>query len=91
MYSAAAGEAALDRLPDDDGENHNSVYTRTLVPLLLQDGLTINQVALRVRHEVARMAARVSDHQQHPAYYDGLREGTLCLVGNCADNRSAGK
>jgi uncharacterized caspase-like protein len=91
MYSAAAGEAALDRLPNEEGGSQNSVYTRTLVPLLLQDGLTINQVALRVRHEVARMAARASNHQQHPAYYDGLRDGTLCLVGNCSDGKSAAK
>ena len=91
MYSAAAGQAALDRLPDENGDNHNSVYTRTLVPLLLQEGLTINQVAIRVRQEVARMAAGVSSHQQHPAYYDGLREGSLCLMGNCADTKAVAK
>ena len=81
MYSAAAGQFALDRLPEESGDNHNSVYTRALVPLLLHEGLTINQVALRARQDVARL----SNQQQHPAYYDGLRDGTLCMVGNCSE------
>jgi hypothetical protein len=87
MYSAAAGEAALDRLPNEDGDNHNSIYTRSLVPLLLEEGITINQVALRVRRE----AGRLSNNQQNPAYYDGLRDGTLCLSGSCSDEKSAAR
>ena len=91
MYSAAAGQTALDRLPNETGDIENSVYTRTLLPLLLQEGLNINQVALRVRAQVADLATRASNHQQHPAYYDGLLEGTLCLVGSCSEPRAAAK
>lgn len=76
MYSAGAGETALDRLPDDP-DTINSVYTRKLLPLLQTPGLTLPDMARQVRSEVRDLAASVP-HRQRPAYYDGLI-GTFSL------------
>jgi uncharacterized protein YecT (DUF1311 family) len=71
MYSAGAGEQALDRLPGGVDGNPNSVYTRTLLPILKTPGLFLNEVAVRVRKEVVALARAVG-HEQTPVYYDGL-------------------
>lgn len=84
MYSAGAGETALDRLPGETGPG-NSLYTRTLLPLLGQPGLTVQDVAQRVRAEVYRTARKLP-HTQRPAYYDGLI-GKYCLV-DCTSGTS---
>ena len=68
MYSAGAGEAALDRLSDADPEP-NSVFTRTFVPLLAQGGLNLPELARETRRRVHDLAAS-SGHSQTPAYYD---------------------
>jgi hypothetical protein len=68
MYSAGIGQSALDRLSDDD-QNENSVYTRELLPLLKQPGLSLLQMATRVRRRVRSSALEVN-HNQVPAYYD---------------------
>ena len=44
MFSAGTGEAALDRLSDADGDS-NSVYTRRLLPLITQPGLSLPDLA----------------------------------------------
>lgn len=77
MYSAAEGEAALDRLSNQD-QNPNSVYTRELLPLLSQSELAIYQVARLVKRAVYRSAQTVNCVQQ-PAYYDGTIE-PICLI-----------
>ena len=82
MYSAGAGESALDRLDDRDG-NPNSVYTRHLLPLLRIPGLPLTEVAEQVRVAVYKTAATVQ-HQQTPAYYSHVL-GRVCLAGgDCA-------
>lgn len=68
MYSAGAGELALDQLSDTD-PHPNSVYTRTLLPMLEEPGLTLRDMAVRIRRDVHTLAASVS-HRQTPAYYD---------------------
>lgn len=80
MFSAAAGQTALDSLGGDERET-NSVYTRKLVPLMKLKGLTIRDLALRVRREVNQLAKTVG-HDQWPAYRDEL-DGTsdYCLAG----------
>lgn len=78
MYSAGAGETALDRL-DGDGEEKNSVYTRRLLPLMTAEGLTLGDLARRVREDVSLLAASNS-HPQTPAYYDGV-VGDFCFAG----------
>jgi hypothetical protein len=78
LYSAGAGETALDRL-DGDGEEKNSVYTRRLLPLMTTEGLTLGELARRVREDVSLLAASNS-HPQTPAYYDGV-VGDFCFAG----------
>ena len=70
MYSAGAGERALDRLSDADGDP-NSLYTRTLLPILTLPGLSLPEIATRVRLQVVEVA-RAARHEQTPAYYDEL-------------------
>jgi uncharacterized caspase-like protein len=70
MYSADVGEAALDRLGEQDA-NPNSVFTRTLIPLLKQPGLDLVDTAREVRRSVRQLASTIS-HQQTPAYYDAV-------------------
>lgn len=63
MFSAGAGETALDRLSDDD-PNPNSVYTRTLLPRLKAPG-RIGDIARDVRRDVRELASHVN-HVQTP-------------------------
>jgi hypothetical protein len=72
MYSAGVGQTALDRLGDDDPDP-NSVFTRSLLPLLEEPGLTVTELARRVRQDVQKLAATVS-HEQRPAYYDEITD-----------------
>jgi len=84
MYSAGAGETALDRLPGNDPDNTNSVYTRKLLGLLKTPGLSLSEMATRVRSEVYQLARSVL-HVQRPAYYDGVI-GRYCVAG-CNNNQ----
>jgi hypothetical protein len=79
MFSAGAGETALDRLSDDD-PNPDSVYTRILLPRLKAPG-KIGDIARDVRRGVRELAAKV-DHIQTPAFYDEVI-GDFCPAG-CA-------
>lgn len=78
LYAASAGQAARDRLGDDD-RDPNSVFSRVLVPALTRPGLDLAAVAVDVRQEVARIA-QGAGYDQQPAYYDGLT-GRLYLAG----------
>jgi hypothetical protein len=68
LFSAGAKQVALDGLSRND-PNPNSVFTRNLVPLLSEPGLTLVQVAKRTQAEVKQAASAVG-HEQTPAYYD---------------------
>ena len=70
VYSAGAGQQALDKLDDED-TNANSVFTRNLLPKLSQPGLEIRDLVSQLRLEV-RDLARTRNHAQFPAYYDEL-------------------
>lgn len=85
MYAAGAGQTALDHLPGNDPDP-NSVYTRKLVPLLKTKGLTIVELAQRVRREVHLLAATAS-HEQVPTYYDGVLN-PFCVAG-CEEDKVA--
>ena len=78
MYSAGAGETALDRLPGNDAATQNSVYTRRLIPLLTEPGLSLPEMARQLRSDVYQLA-QTAQHVQRPAYYDGLI-GRYCLT-----------
>ncbi len=79
MYSAGAGQTALDRLPQTDPDTVDSVFTRKLLPLMRQKGIEIAELAREVRKQVHALAATVP-HEQTPAYYDGVL-GKFCLAG----------
>ncbi|MFK5978211.1 MAG: caspase family protein [Rhizobiaceae bacterium] len=70
MYSADVGEAALDRLGDND-QNPNSIFTRTLIPLMKTPGIDLVDTAREARRQVRKLALSVS-HNQTPAYYDAV-------------------
>lgn len=70
MYSADVGEAALDRLGDND-QNPNSVFTRILIPLMKTPGIDLVDTAREARRQVRKLALSVR-HSQTPAYYDAV-------------------
>ena len=70
LFSAGTGQAALDRLSDNDPDP-NSVFTRALLPRIVEPGLDIHTLARDVRRDV-RMLARQANHDQFPSYYDQL-------------------
>ena len=87
MYSAGAGESALDVLDEAD-RDPNSVYTRHLLPLLKTPGLSLTEVAEQVRVSVRQMAATVQ-HRQTPAYYNQVL-GRVCIAGGDCGPRVVG-
>ena len=87
MYSAGAGEQALDRLPGAD-QSPNSVYTRTLLSILPTPGLSVQDIAIRVRRQVAE-AARTAGRKQTPAYYDQLLGDFILKAGAAAEAKPA--
>lgn len=68
MFSAGAGQQALDRLGDDD-PTQNGVFTRVLLSAIEQPGVSADRMLRNVRSEVVRMAKSVG-HEQVPAIYD---------------------
>ena len=70
LFSAGIGQTALDRLDAAD-RSPNSVFTRTLVPLLGEPGLSHLMLAKRVQTDVKALAAKVG-HPQQPAFYDQI-------------------
>jgi hypothetical protein len=86
MYSADVDQEALDRLPGE-ADTVNSVYTRSLVPLLRMGDLPLQDVAKGARAKVRELVSKVS-HPQWPNYFDGL-DGYECLVGPCSRSLQA--
>jgi hypothetical protein len=81
IYSAGAGQTALDRLGAGDA-NPNSVFTRALLPRLAEPGLSIRDLAQQVRMEVDQTARSIG-HDQFPAIYDQLA-GEFSIVPTAA-------
>jgi formylglycine-generating enzyme required for sulfatase activity len=79
IYAASAGQAARDRLSDDDS-SPNSVFSRVLLPALTRPGLDLTALAIDVREEVARVASSAG-YVQEPTYYDGTIGGRVYLAG----------
>jgi Caspase domain/Bacterial SH3 domain len=82
MYSAGNGQAALDRLGEQDTAA-TSVYTRVLLQRLDQPGITLRDLAATVREDVFNMAKTVG-HEQYPAYYDEMPSNFLLSPGTAA-------
>lgn len=72
LYSAGPGQMALDQL---DTKSANSVYASRLLPLLKTKDLGLNAIATRLRVQVEEDARTLDNHQQVPAYVDGIRGG----------------
>ena len=79
IFSAGAGQVALDRLSDDDA-SRNSVFTRTFLPLVSSD-LPLLEAIKATQEKVFELARQVR-HEQEPAYYDQVR-GDACLSLSC--------
>ncbi|WP_020179696.1 caspase family protein [Methylopila sp. M107] len=79
LYSAGAGEAALDRLGDDDTAQ-NSVFTRVLIDKMTKPGLSVSDMARGIRNEVVALAEKVG-HEQTPALYDQMIGKEYYLAG----------
>jgi uncharacterized protein len=77
LFSASAGQRALDRLGDGDQDPH-SVFTRTLLSHLDDTGAVV-RLARAVRVEVTELADSVQ-YQQAPAYLDELVGPPVVLV-----------
>jgi hypothetical protein len=84
LYAAGAGQAARDRISDDDS-NPNSVFTRVVVPALTRPGVDLTALAFDVREEVARIA-KLAGYEQRPAYYDETVGGRFYLAAAPAEN-----
>ena len=68
VYSAGVNQTALDRLSDRDTDP-NGVFTREWLRQMAVPGLSVQEVAVRVRQSVASQARSVG-HLQTPAVYD---------------------
>lgn len=68
MYSAGAGQEALDRLGDGDADP-NGVFTRVLIKEIGKPGVPAGQVLKHVQSQVVDLAGQVH-HEQVPALYD---------------------
>ena len=79
VYSAGAGQAALDRLGEADTQEF-SVFTRFFIRNLESTG-DLRQATIQTRNQV-QQAANIIGTNQRPAYYDEL-SGTSCLFGQC--------
>lgn len=90
LYSAGAGQQALDRLGPKDTDP-NGVFTRVLIREMLKPGVTAGQMLKNVRDEVVTLARGVN-HEQVPALYDqsiGDFCFLRCVQGDGTDHKSA--
>jgi hypothetical protein len=88
MFSAGAKQLALDRLASDE-VSLNSVFTRTLVPLLKEPGLSLVTLAKQIQPAVKELAATVN-HVQTPAYYDQIIGDFFLVPGRAKAAEPAG-
>lgn len=86
LYAAEPGKLSLDRLGPLN-KYPNSVYTRSLLPLLEQANLPIQDLAIKVKERVYALTEKVG-YEQLPEYTDGLI-GQFCLA-SCAAKADKG-
>jgi hypothetical protein len=68
LYSAGAGQEALDRLGSHDPDP-NGVFTRVFIREIKKPGVPADQILKNVRDQVVQMAKSIN-HEQVPALYD---------------------
>ncbi|WP_175557978.1 caspase family protein [Roseibium suaedae] len=71
IFSAGAGEAALDSLGPED-TNPNGLFTRNLLKLMQRDGVELRTMVRELRKEVQVAALQGTGLSQVPSYYDQL-------------------
>lgn len=86
IFSAGAGEQALDGLPEDGPEQRLSVFTRHFLPRL-EAGLYLEDAINDAQMATAQDARSFGGHLQNPAYYDQIN-GKLCLAESCGSSRA---
>lgn len=82
VYSAGAGEQALDNLSDYDSSKY-SVFTRSLLPRLRESRKSLLLSVDEARNEVFQVAGSIG-HQQRPAVYSDIAYD-YCLGETCAE------
>ena len=85
IFSASAGESALDRLSEADA-SPNSVFTRVFLPHLKAD-MTLLDAIKATQAEVVSLAS-AAGRAQKPAYYDEV-VGSACLTKECGSRATA--
>lgn len=68
MFSAGAGQQALDKLGSTD-KDKNGLFTRVLLKEMTKPGIPVDRVLRNVRNEVVRLSKSIG-HEQTPALYD---------------------
>ena len=68
IFSAGAGQQALDKLGPSDQEK-NGLFTRVFLEEMRKPGIPVDQMLRQVRQKVVQMAKDVG-HEQVPALYD---------------------
>ena len=68
MFSAGAGQQALDKLGEKD-KGKNGLFTRVFLEEMQQQGVSVDRVLRNVRQRVVDLARSVG-HEQVPALYD---------------------
>lgn len=68
MFSAGAGQQALDKLGDKD-KDKNGLFTRIFLEEMKKPGVPVDRVLRNVRQRVVEIARSVG-HEQVPALYD---------------------
>lgn len=68
LFSAGAGQQALDSLGNSDTSGHG-VFTRVLLQEMVRPGVPVDRLLRHVREEVVKLARSVG-HEQVPALYD---------------------
>ncbi len=68
LYSAGAGQEALDRLGPNDADP-NGVFTRVFIKEIKKPGVPADRILKNVRDQVVRLAKSMN-HEQVPALYD---------------------
>jgi hypothetical protein len=68
IFSAGAGQQALDRLGDKD-RDPNGLFTRVFLKEMSKPGVPVDRVVRNVRNQVVELA-KSAGHEQVPALYD---------------------
>ena len=68
MFSAGAGQQALDKLGQTDS-SPNGLFTRVFLDEMKKPGIPVDKVLRNVRQRVVTLAKSVG-HEQVPALYD---------------------